>query len=86
MAFLVAFFQFLSDRFLSHFLVQILERLDLVLTPGPRKSVAGRPVDSLWGSVTYPFSVGRGWWRWGICVGRWRAVSPGDARGWSGQA
>lgn len=38
-AFLVAFFQFLSEQFFSHFLVQILEILDLILPAahsGPR--------------------------------------------------
>lgn len=45
-----------------------------------------RLLAGLWGLVTYPFSVGRGWWRWAIGVGPWRAVSPGGAREWSGQA
>lgn len=38
-AFLVAFFQFLSEQFFLHFLVQILETLDLILPTahsGPR--------------------------------------------------
>lgn len=54
-AFLVAFFEFLSDLFLSHFPVQILGRLELVLPPGSRWGVAGQPVDDLWGWWPSPF-------------------------------
>lgn len=56
-AFLVAFFEFLSDLFLSHFPVQILGRLELVLPPGSRWGVAGQPVDDLWGWWPSPFRL-----------------------------
>lgn len=45
MAFLVAFFQFLSEQFFSHFLVQILEILDLIL-PAAQSSL--RMLAGLW--------------------------------------